>query len=175
MPLTRDKKKLVVAETTNLLNKSRMTVIANFQGITVKEQQKLRQQALANGTKIKVIKNRLVMQALNSSDKLNKLNLNILEGMLTYAFNEEDEVAPAQSLFEFAKTNPNLEFVGAITADGKWLNAEEVTSLAQLPTKPILIAQVISILNAPIRSVVSSLDNSLPSIVSGLENKLNTN
>jgi len=175
MPLTKDKKKAVVSSTTDLFNNSKMTVIANYQGITVKEQQKLRKQALASGTKVKVIKNRLVMQAIKSNPNLSKIDLSKLEGMLTYAFNQDDEIAPAQSLFEFAKTNPNLEFVGAITKEGNWLGADEITTLAQLPPKPILIAQVVSMLNAPLRSIIGSLDKSLPQILSGLEAKLKTN
>src|ERR1700744_1322696 len=106
-----------------------MTVVAKYQGTTVKALQTLRKDAKASGTKVKVVKNRLVIQALKATDALKDVETTNLEGMLLYAFNSEDEVAPAQSLNAFAKANPTIEFVGAISAEGKFLSAEDVKAL----------------------------------------------
>ncbi len=173
MPLTREKKQAVVAEVKQLLEESKMTVIATYKGTAVKDMQTLRRQAKDNGTTVKVIKNRLVIQALKNLDKLKNIDSAPLEGMLAYAFNPEDEVAPAQSLANFAKLKPTLSFVGAITSDGKWLSAEEVGSLAELPSKPVMIASVVSILGSPIRKVVNAAGSQLPGIVAGLQAKVN--
>ena len=113
MALTKAKKQEVVQEVADLLSGSKMTVIAKYQGTGVKALQTLRRDARANGTKVKVIKNRLVIQALKASDSFKDVDTGILQGMLLYAFNGDDEVAPAQSLHNFAKQNPTLEFVGA--------------------------------------------------------------
>lgn len=171
MPLTRDKKQQVVAEVNQLLSESKMTVVAAYQGTTVKDMQTLRRRAKDNGTVVKVIKNRLVIQALKSQDNLKDVDVSQLEGMLAYAFNGEDEVAPAQSLATFAKTNPTLNFVGAISPEGKWLSAEEVSALAELPSKPVLIASVVSLLGSPVRNVISAVGSPLPNILSGLQAK----
>jgi large subunit ribosomal protein L10 len=91
--------------------------------------------------------------------------------MLLYAFNGEDEVAPAQSLYNFAKANPSLQFVGAITADGQFIGADEVKALAILPGKNQLIAGLINTLNSPVRGVMSGLSGNLSALLSGLEAK----
>jgi large subunit ribosomal protein L10 len=78
-----------------------------------------------------------------------------------YAFNSNDEVAPAQVLAQFAKTQPTLEFVGAITSEGTLLSAEEVKALAALPSKNQLIAGIINTLNSPVMGVMSGLTGNL--------------
>ncbi len=173
MPLTREQKSQIVNEISQLLGESKMTVIAAYSGTSVKAMQSLRRQARANKTTVKVVKNRLVAQALLQHNNLKDVDVSLLQGMLAYAFNPEDEVAPAQSLAVFAKTNPTLTFVGAITPEGKWLNSDEVKALSDLPSKPVLIASVVSLLGSPIRSVMSSVNSQLPGIVSALQAKTN--
>jgi large subunit ribosomal protein L10 len=171
MALTKDQKKEVVDEVAELLNSSKMTVVAKYQGTTVKAMQQLRLQSRDNGTKVKVAKNRLIIKALQGNDSLKDVDTSSLQGMLLYAFNAEDEVAPAQSLNAFAKTNPNLEFVGAITAEGKFLSADEVKALAGLPGKNELIAQVVATLASPLNDVVSGLSGNLHALLDGIEAK----
>src|SRR5258708_4837989 len=170
MALTKDKKHAVVAEVAELLKTSKMTVVAQYQGTTVKAMQGLRRQARENGTVAKVVKNRLVKQALTQSG-FKDLDTAALNGMLLYAFNAEDEVAPAQALAKFAKTNPNLQFVGAISPDGTFLGADEVKALAALPGKNQLIAQVLATLMSPVNDVMSGLAGNLHALLDGIEAK----
>lgn len=171
MALSREKKNQVVAELSALFGGSKMTVVARYRGLTVKAMQNLRNSANENETKIKVVKNRLVRQALSSSEALKDTDTSALKDQLLYAFNANDEVAPAQVLHSFAKKEEALEFVGAITADGKFLSSEEVKALATLPSKDQLIAGIINTLQSPVRNVVSGLSGQLPAIISGLEAK----
>jgi large subunit ribosomal protein L10 len=171
MALTKDKKKEAIDEIAELLQSSKMTVVAKYQGTTVKALQELRRSARDNGTKVKVAKNRLVVKALKGNDGLKGIDTSELQGMLLYAFNSEDEVAPAQSLNAFAKTNPTLEFVGAISAEGKFLSSEEVKNLAGLPGKNELIAQVVATLMSPLNDVVSGLGGNLHGLLDGIEAK----
>ena len=171
MALTKNQKQDVIAEISELLETSKMTVVARYEGTTVKALQQLRRDARANGTRVKVVKNRLVVQALKANDGLKDVDTAALEGMLLYAFNGEDEVAAAQVLNTFAKQNPSLEFVGAISADGTFVDASGVKELAGLPGKNQLIAGVISLLNSPVRGVVGSLGGNLHGLLQGLEAK----
>ncbi|HEX4774910.1 MAG TPA: 50S ribosomal protein L10 [Candidatus Saccharimonadales bacterium] len=171
MALTKDQKQAVVQEVTDLLNGSKMTVIAKYEGTGVKALQGLRRDARDNGTTVKVVKNRLVIQAIKGTDKLKDVDTGTLQGMLLYAFNSEDEVAPAQNLNGFAKQNPTLEFVGAISAEGEFLSADEVKALAILPSKNQLIAGLINTLNGPVQGVMSSLSGNLHGLLQGLEAK----
>ena len=171
MALTKKAKDSIVAEVSQLLADSKMTVVAKYQGTTVKALQKLRKDAQTNGTKVKVVKNRLVIKAIQATKSLKDVETTALEGMLLYAFNSVDEVAPAKSLNDFSKLNPTLEFVGAITAEGKFIDAAGVKALAVLPSKEQLIAGLINTLNAPVRGVLSSLNGNLHGLLQALESK----
>ncbi len=171
MALTKDKKHKVVKEVSDALAESKMTVVAKYQGTTVKAIQQLRRDARDSGTKLRVVKNRLVKQALQNVDSLKDVDTSQLTGQLLYAFNMQDEVAPAQALATFAKQNPSIEFVGAITAQGKFIGADEVKALATLPSKETLIAQVIATLQAPLNDTVSALSGNLHALLDGVSAK----
>ncbi len=171
MALTKDKKHEVVKEVAEALGASKMTVVAKYQGTTVKAIQQLRRDARDSGTKLRVVKNRLVVKALQDVDSLKDVDTSALNGQLLYAFNPQDEVAPAQVMAAFAKTNPSIEFVGAITAEGKFISAEEVKALATLPSKENLIAQVIATLQSPLNDTISGLSGNLHALLDGIEAK----
>lgn len=171
MALTKSKKHEVVSEVSDLLDGAKLTVVAQYQGTTVKAIQALRKEAKNNGTRVSVIKNRLVKKALESSDKLKTVDTSALNGQLLYAFNAEDEVAPAQVLNTFAKTNPSIVFVGAITADGNFMSADEVKTMALLPGKHQLIAEVLATLSSPLDGVMGGLSGNLHGLLDGIEAK----
>ena len=171
MALTKDKKNEVVAEVSELLKTSKMTVVAAYQGTPVKALQELRRKGRDNGTKLKVVKNRLVIQAIKSQENLKDIDTSSLNGMLLYAFNNEDEVAPAKVLAEFAKAQPTLEFIGAISPEGTFVPAEEVKALATLPSKNELIAQVVATLLSPVHDVTNALSGNLHGLLDGVEAK----
>lgn len=171
MALTKQQKQSVVDEVTSLLNSSKLTVCTNYQGTGVKALQELRRSAKENGTTVRVIKNRLVIKAIKSNDKLKNIDTNELKGQILYAFNSDDGVAPAQVLANFAKQNPSLQFVGAITHEGKFLNADEVKSLASLPSKNDLLAQIIATLISPLNDTTNALSGNLHSLLDGIKTK----
>lgn len=169
MALTKEKKNEVISEVSDLLSSSRMTVVAAYQGTTVKAIQELRRQAKSNGTSVKVIKNRLVIKAIQSTDTLKDVDTSALNGMLMYAFNSEDEVAPAQALAAFAKQQPSIKFVGAITADGTFIGTDDVAALASLPSKDQLRGMLVGTIGAPL----SGFANVLAGNVRGVLNVMN--
>jgi len=171
MALTKDQKNQVVAEVTELLTSSKMTVIAAYKGTTVKAIQQLRREARENGTQLRVVKNRLAIKAIQQHDTLKNVDTSTLTGQLLYAFNSADEVAPAQVLAAFAKTNPTIEFVGAISAEGTFLSADDVKALATLPSKEQLIAQVLATLQSPVNDVMNGLSGNLHALLDGVEAK----
>jgi large subunit ribosomal protein L10 len=171
MALTKQEKNEVVAEVSALLASSKMTIVAKYQGTTVKAIQQLRRDARDSGTKVQVVKNRLVVKALQANDTLKDVDVSALNGQLLYAFNSEDEVAPAKALATFAKLNPSIEFVGGITPEGKFVSADEVKALAALPSKNELVAQVVATLLSPVNDVMSGLSGNLHALLDGVEAK----
>ena len=92
-----------------------------------------------------------------------------LTGQLLYAVSSDDEVAPAKVLANFAKTHEALDLLGGFSDLGNALSEEEVKTLAAMPTKNELIAQVVAQLLSPVTDSISGLTGGLPGILSGLE------
>ncbi len=169
MAITKDKKKTLVADLTDLLSSSKMTVFAKYQGLTVAELQELRKNARENGVKIKVTKNRLVKVAMGEIAVYKDTDTTGLSGQLLYAISDSDEVAPAKVLANFAKEHEALQIVGAFNDAGNNLSEDEIKALASLPSKNELIAQVVAQLLSPVTDSISGLSGGLSGIVSGLE------
>lgn len=168
MALSKEKKAEVVSEVSELLAKSKLTVVVKYPGTSVKAMQSLRKEASQNGTTVKVIKNRLFKLAVAASPALKESDVTSLTGQLLYAFNAEDEVAPAQSLANFAKVEPQLQFVGAIRADGQFLTAQDVQVLASLPSKDQLRGQAVGTIAAPLSGFVNVLAGNVRGVLNAL-------
>ncbi len=171
MALSKAKKQEVIDEVATLLADSKLTVVAEYKGTSVKQLQALRKDAKSDGTAVKVVKNRLVKQALKNSDLYKDADTSALNSQLLFAFNSEDEVAPAKALHVFAKTNPSIKFVGAFTTEGSFIGAEEVKALASLPSKNELIASLLATLSSPLDGVMSGLSGNLHALLDGVEAK----
>ena len=171
MAISRDKKNALVSELTDVLSSAKMTVFAQYQGLSVADLQALRRSAREAGVTIKVVKNRLVRVALTSIDIYKDTDTSPLVGQLVYAISSDDEVAPAQVLNEFAKTHPGLVFAGAFSGEGATLSADEVKALAGLPSKNQLIAQVVAQLLSPVHDTTNALSGNLHALLDGVEAK----
>jgi ribosomal protein L10 len=82
MALSKDKKAEVVSEVSELLSKSKLTVMAKYSGTSVKSLQELRRQAKENGTTISVVKNRLVKKSLEKDERFKDLDVGLLVGTI---------------------------------------------------------------------------------------------
>ncbi len=171
MAISRDKNNALVAEMSDLLAESKMTVFAQYQGLSVADVQTLRRGARESGVTIKVVKNRLVRVALESNPTYKGIDTSTLTGQLLYAVSSDDEVAPAQVLDTFAKTHPALQFVGAFSGEGALLSADEVKALAGLPSKNQLIGEVVAQLLSPVHDITNALSGNLHALLDGVEAK----
>ena len=171
MAITRDKKQSLVGELNEILASAKMTVYAHYDGLTVSDMQLLRRAAREQAITIKVVKNRLVRVAISQNEHLKSVDTSVLTGQLLYASSSDDEVAPPQVLAKFAKSNPNLKIAGAISAQGELLSVEDVKTLASLPGKNELIAQVLAMLSSPVNDVMSALSGDLHALLDGVEAK----
>ena len=171
MAISKDKKQQLVADLTALLEDAKMTVYAQYQGLSVADLQDLRRLARESGVKIKIVKNRLMKVALGSIAVYKNVDTAGLEGQLLYAASSADEVAPAQVLDKFASTHETLNLKGAFDGAGQNLSEAAVKSLAKLPSKEQLIAEVVAQLLSPITESISGLSGGLSGILSGLEVK----
>lgn len=160
-----EQKKQVVAELSESIKASCTGVIVNYKGITVAEDTKLRKDLREAGDEYKVVKNTLLSRALKDAG-IEGLD-SVLEGTTAIAFSKDNYVSGAQILAKFADTNKNFE-IKAGFVDGGVIDAEGVKSLAKLPSKEVLVAQVLGGLNAPITGFVTVLNGTMKGLVVAL-------
>lgn len=171
MAISKDKKNTLVAELSELLGSAKLTTFASYQGLSVADIQELRKIAREAGVTIKVVKNRLVRIALNSIDTYKAVDTSDLTGQLLYAFSDQDEIAPAKVLDTFTKKYPSLVITGGFSGEGANMSADEIKSLASLPSKDQLIGEVISQLLSPVHDITNALSGNLHGLLDGIEAK----
>lgn len=169
MALSKDKKQEIIEDVQKRLEESKMTVVTAYQGTPVKAMQELRRLGAEDGTSLKVVKNRLVKQAISQTKHLKDADTSALEGMLLYAFNNEDEVAPAQVVAKFAKKQPSLQFVGAYTDQGEFIPAEDVKALADLPSKDQLRGMLVGTFAAPLTGFMNVMNGNVRGVLNVLQ------
>lgn len=155
MALTREEKKVVVAEVAELAANSHSLVAAEYRGLTVGELTGLRADARNENVCLRVVKNNLARRAFEGSE-FECVSEN-LSGPLMLAFSQEDPSSGARVLRDFAKKNQKLVLVcGAV--GGKLLSAEEVGKLADMPTLDQAISMLMSVIQAPITKLARTLN-----------------
>ena len=146
MSLNRSEKEAVISDVTGLAAKAQTLVMAEYRGITVADMTKLRSAARSNGVSLSVLKNTLARRAVASSGFA--VVSDLMTGPLIYGFSV-DAVAAAKVVAEFAKTNDKLVIRGGAYA-GKALDVNGVKQLASIPTKEVLLAQLLGLMQSPI-------------------------
>ena len=141
-------KKVVVEEIKERIQNSKSVVFVKFEGLTVAQDTELRNEYRANGVKYVVLKNRLLKIALNELG-YNQFD-DALNGPTAVAFAMTDNIsAPAKIASQKAATTKKLAFKCGMV-DGTYLDEAGCKELAQLPSKEMLIAQLLSVLNEPV-------------------------
>ena len=144
------KKAAIVDEVTEKFSAAASAVIVDYRGLTVEQVTELRKQLRDANVEMKVIKNSILVRAAEKAG-LNGLE-EVFSGPTAVAFSNEDVVAPAKIIDEFAKTADKLEIKGGII-EGKVASIEEITALAKLPNRDALLSMLLSVLQAPVRNV----------------------
>ena len=146
MSLNRSEKEAVISDVTGLAAKAQTLVMAEYRGITVADMTKLRSTARSNGVTLSVLKNTLARRAVAGSgfDVVSDL----MTGPLIYSFSV-DAVAAARVVADFAKTNDKLVIRGGAYG-GKALDINGVKQLASIPSKEVLLAQLLGLMQSPI-------------------------
>ena len=151
-----EEKKALVASLVEKIKNSPAGVLVDYKGINVEDDTKLRRQLREAGVEYMVIKNTLIRFAAK------ELGFDALEehlnGTSALAISTTDDViAPAKILGEFAKTHENFT-IKAGYLEGKVIDEAEVKKLANMPSKEVLIAQVLYSFNFPIMQLAIACD-----------------
>lgn len=153
MSLNLNDKKAVVAEISAKVASAQTIVVAEYRGIGVGHLTQLRAKARSGGVYLRVLKNTLARRAVEGTAFSGLASE--MTGPLIYAISE-DAVAAAKVIADFAKTNDKL-VVKAGNYAGNPLDKAAVIALASIPTREVLIAQLLGIMLAPVSGMARAL------------------
>lgn len=136
------------------LSKAKAAIVAEYRGLTVEQMTSLRHKVTAADGKFQVVKNRLTRLALKKSPK-EGIDA-FLTGPNALATSDNDAVLLAKALVDFANDHELLKIKGG-NIEGKVATARQITSLAKLPSREVLLSQLLSVLQAPARDMASVL------------------
>lgn len=148
-----EQKKQAVAQLVDSIKGASSAVFVQYQGISVEDDTKLRNELRKEGVKYSVVKNTLVRFAID------ELGYNELDGILngtTAMAVSDDLVAPAKVLCKFAETNENIKVKAGIL-DGKVIDVADVEKLAKTPSRDTLLSMLCSALQGNISGLARVL------------------
>ena len=157
MGLSLQQKQQMVAEVGAVLAKAQTVVVAEYRSLTVADMTDLRRRARGAGVYLRVVKNTLARRAM--ADTPFQGLAEQLVGPLAYGISA-DPVAAAKVLSDYAKSNDRLKIKGGAMAN-KVMSANEVVTLAAMPSREQLLAQLMGTMQAPVAKFVQTL-NEIP-------------
>lgn len=159
MPSLRNQELLQIAK--DKLNRAQALFFVDYQGLTHKQLEEVRNSLREVGSEVAIIKNSLMNIALKEKDIDLASELN---GPSAILFSYEDPLATAKVLYAFFKkySLPKIRF-GVF--EGRVIEESEIAKLATLPSREALLTQLVGLLNSPIRNLVYDLNYEISSLV----------
>ena len=165
MGRTPENKKQIVSELKESLQDTQMTVVIDFQGLTVAEISDLRNRIRPTGAVCKVTKNTLMRRAVDGDENWQALS-DYMKGPSAFML-VKDDLSAIKSYQEFQKDTKKSSIRGAVM-EGKVLSDADVKALGDLPSKDVLMSQIAGTLNAITAKVAIGVKEVPSSIARGL-------
>lgn len=161
MAIQLEGKKAIVAEVNEAASGALSVVLADYRGVNSGDMTALRAKAREQNVYLRVVRNTLARRAVEGTE-FECVN-EVLAGPTLFAFSMEDPGAGARLLKDFSKGNDNFE-IKALAVGGELLGGEQIDRLAKLPTHDEALAQLASVMQAPITKLARTF-NEVPSKV----------
>ncbi|MBI9086402.1 MAG: 50S ribosomal protein L10 [Desulfobacterales bacterium] len=151
-------KQQIVEELSKKLASSKVVIVTDYKGLDVAAMNNLRRKLRDAQVEFKVVKNTLLVRASENTDAA--LIAGSFKGPSAIALSYDDPVAPAKVLTDFAKENKKLEIkIGVM--DGRVIDAAGIVTLSSLPSREVLLGQVLAAMNGVSTGLVRTL-NAIP-------------
>ncbi len=167
MATTRARRQADIERLEKAFNEASAIYVTDYTGIDVAKMTRLRRDLRASGATYVVVKNTLARIALEKSGKVQLLEH--LRGPVGVALAREDSVAPARVIKSFKKEFKELLGLRVAFVDGMLLDERQTQALADLPSRDVLLSQLLSCLKAPMTNLAGALNGILGKFVGTLE------
>ena len=144
-----------VSKLAEKLKEAKIILLTDYRGINVADVTKLRTDLRNTNSEYKVIKNNIIKRALDANGESGLDDL--LEGPTAIVIGTEDYLEPSKVIYNFSKNNEFYKIKGGII-DGKVMTAEEIITLAKLPSRQELMAKLAGALLGNITKLAVALD-----------------
>ena len=143
--MNREEKVAEVEELSGKFAKAKIAIVADYKGLTVPVLQELRHNLRRNDAEFRIAKNTLLARAVEDTEFKGLQGQFV--GTTAVAVSYGDPVSPTKILTDFCKDHPELKLRSALL-DGKLLSVDDITALSKLPSKEVLLGQMLSVMNA---------------------------
>lgn len=152
--MNRSEKTEVVKELKKVFKESGSIILLDFKNVNVPDITELRRKVRESDSDYRVVKNTLALRAVEGT-AINEIKEHF-EGPTAIAYTEDNVVGLAKALRDFIKVHPGMSFkVGVL--DGQVVSDEQVSSLADMPSKEELLAKLLFLMNAPLTQLARAL------------------
>jgi len=156
--MDKTEKKQIIDELSDAFHRNKSVMVMSFSGLNVADVTELRRKISQSGSNYRVVKNTLAMRAAENT-AVAKLAPQFA-GPTAVVYTSGDPVALAKILTDFVKTHPALTFKGGVLEQSV-LTPAQCQSLADMPSKEVLLAKVLYLLNAPVARLAGALNSPL--------------
>jgi len=160
--LNRTQKENIVKDLSDKFKRVKIAIFTDLHGISVAKSQALRRLLRKQESEYKVSKKTLFDRALSEAGI--SLKTKELKGEIGVALGYRDEATSAKTLFKFSKENETFKILGGILGD-RILTAQEIISLAKLPSREVLLRTLLGTLNSPIQGLANVLQGNIRNLV----------
>jgi len=164
--LNRDEKSAIVAELNEMFNRAKFSVVADYCGLTVSELEKVRNELRGCDTEIRIAKNTLLKRAV--ADTACESLIEDFSGTTAIVMAYDDPVSPAKVLAKFAEDHKKFELRSAVL-EGEKITVDNILALSKLPTKEVLLGQLLSVMNGVPTALVRVLSGVPRTFLYGLQ------
>ena len=164
------KKEQQVEEIRDWMGQCTIAISTDHTGISVTQMTALRRALREQGVQYKIVKNTLALLAADAAGRPELKSL--IDGPTAIAFTFGEEIAPAKVLAEYIRTSrSSLKIRGGVMGD-RTLTAAEINTLATLPPKDVLIAQLLGQLNGPVAGLVRVLNGPISGLARVIQRRI---
>jgi large subunit ribosomal protein L10 len=164
--MNKTEKQQVVEELSQAFRDNTGILLMDFTGLNVADVTELRRKIRESGSQYRVVKNTLALRA--AAETATSGLEPYLDGPTAMACTSADPVALAKLLSEFARAHPQIKFKGGVL-EKTVLTAEQAASLADMPSRPELLAKLLFLLNAPLVRLATALQSPVRNLMSALQ------
>ncbi len=160
--MLKSEKEKTVNELKEKLSLTQSLILTDFRGLNVADLSRLRKNLRSSGAEYQVTKNTMIRKAAQESGF--EPIIDYLKGPTGLVFSYQDPISPAKVLHEFLQKSDKPK-IKTIWMEGKLFGENQLKRLATLPSKEMVLTQIVSSLNAPISNFVGTLQGMLRNLV----------